>query len=718
MHILLFTETAIAEDTENITDQISESEACMNLTSNSTLDNTESSVPAIEDVNLVSHENLTHCNAEVIIVNNVLLDTPTEEIMQMYSEDMSLMVRQEQDLEHIENIAVFTEDGVLCPNPADNCQILGETSQNSSRLTKCGTIRKRQAKVKNSVAIKRRKVMDDLASQHKVLEPCSAEKCKKKCTNKVSEDRRISINEQFWKLQWLERRSFILNNCERLEVKRRTTQKENSMRNHSFKYFFKGGDGTKVAVCKIFFLTTLGYKRSNDRVLHDVLSKTPAGNLHPDSDKRGKQPSANKISDVEFSEHLESFKPTISHYRRAHAPNVRYLPADVTVTLMHEDFLKKYPNVKMSYETYRQRVKKMNISFTRLGHEECSVCESLKLHDHDKNNLQEDCDACTTYKTHQDMYTKCRALYQKHADNIKKNENAVHFSADLEKVIMLPRVDTFKEVIFAKRLTVYNECFVPVGEKSKTPPFATVWHEGIAGRCKEELISTFYAFLITQRDSEILEIWLDNCSSQNKNWCLLSFLVFMINSDIISCKEIIINYFEPGHSFMSADSFHHQIENSLKKMGKVYDFNDFCTAVQEANKSHVTMKVMDHVDFYKWLDYSSGIKLKDATRPRLADIVCLKAVRGAFTLQYKKTYEEDEPYKDLNFLKQSAMKKGGMLFPIRKVQPDGFSKKKVENILHNLRNILPENRKPFWRSLPEPTAESAAKRQKSKRLRK
>jgi len=100
--------------------------------------------------------------------------------------------------------------------------------------------------------------------------------------------------------------------------------------------------------------------------------------------------------------HIESFNPTISHYRREHSPNVRYLPSDVTITFMHQDFLEKYtePEFFISYPYYRDQVKRKNISFTRLGHEECEVCESLKIHEHSKDRLIPDCVVYATYLTH------------------------------------------------------------------------------------------------------------------------------------------------------------------------------------------------------------------------------------------------------------------------------------------------------------------------------
>jgi len=155
---------------------------------------------------------------------------------------------------------------------------------------------------------------------------------------------------------------------------------------------------------------------------------------------------------------------------------------------------------------------------------------------------------------------------------------------------MLSRVDTFKKVLFTKRIVACNESFVPIGGNKHSFPFACIWHEGISERKKEDRVSTFISFFLHYRDAQKLTIWLDNCSSQNKNWCLLSFLVYIVNSSDICAQEIIFNYFEAGHTFMSADSFHYQVELFLKYQKKTYDFEDFANAVGAANKGNVHLK--------------------------------------------------------------------------------------------------------------------------------
>lgn len=92
---------------------------------------------------------------------------------------------------------------------------------------------------------------------------------------------------------------------------------------------------------------------------------------------------------------------------------------------------------------------------------------------------------------------------------------------------------------------------------------------------KEQIVSAFHAFFLAHRDEKRFVIWLDNCAGQNKTWCFFSFLIYLINSEEVETVSIELNYFESGHTFMAADSFHHRVEEFMKTMGKIYDFQDF-----------------------------------------------------------------------------------------------------------------------------------------------
>ncbi|CAH0547305.1 unnamed protein product [Brassicogethes aeneus] len=208
---------------------------------------------------------------------------------------------------------------------------------------------------------------------------------------------------------------------------------------------------------------------------------------------------------------------------------------------MHKHFQENYPSMTVSYAVYRQEVADQNISFVKLGHEEC----------------------CQKWNTHIQRANLSREAYQQDSKSDTEPGRLI-VSADLQKVIMLPRLDMFKEVIFTPIIIAFNESFVPV-DSNKEKLCAILWHEAISGRSKSDITCAFHRFLSLNQDAQKIIFWLDNCSAQNKNWGLFCFFVHMINCNDIAAQQIDLKYFEPGHTFMSADSFDHQVEHSLKK---------------------------------------------------------------------------------------------------------------------------------------------------------
>lgn len=189
-------------------------------------------------------------------------------------------------------------------------------------------------------------------------------------------------------------------------------------------------------VCKKFFLGTLGYPLHNDRIVRDIVTQTSVNQIIAVPIKKG-HPSEKKIGRQNIADHIKSFNPCISHYRREHAPDRLYLPSDININLMYNDYLEKYPDKKISYELYRKEVKKMNISFAVLGHEECWQCESFQNHTktskHSKDNIPTDCEQCKSWEEHHKNAIAARKEYKNDASTVS-DETSLFFSVDLQKV--------------------------------------------------------------------------------------------------------------------------------------------------------------------------------------------------------------------------------------------------------------------------------------------
>lgn len=567
-----------------------------------------------------------------------------------------------------------------------------------SNLTKKGIPRKRKRYETSLDERKKQKRNEDISKKYTIKPGCD-NSCRKKCKDKIAETQRIKIHDLYWKMTWKEQRYFIINNtsCEKpVKIKVFGDNEEKKNRSKSIKYFLTNETGAKINVCKIFFLTTLGYCKSNEKVVRNAVNNK---DLIP-YDGRGHNQKKHKIDHHLLQRHIETFKPTISHYRREHAPNKRYLSSEITIQFMFDDFLVKHPNEPVSYDLYRKVIKDMNISFAKLGHEECEICELYQIHNSKVNELRHrKCSTCMDFDKHKERYTLAREKYDVDRKSMK-SVDVGYFSADLQKVIMLPRIDMFKAVLFCPRLVVFHESFVPLGHKtSDQMTYAVIWHEAISGRKKDDIASAFRAFLKQYRDLSKIILWLDNCAGQNKNWALFSFLIYWINSEETATTTIILKYFEVGHTFMSADEFHHQVEHALKKKKKVYDFEDFAEAVTSTNNRKTIIKKMEVADFFNIADDTSNAKIQKCNpRPYLRDMVEVCFQRGSNSIFYKCSFNSPE-YTQLDCLKQYISKRG-LTLPLQKTQPRGIATERKNNILHKLVPLMPPNRKMFWENLP------------------
>jgi len=115
----------------------------------------------------------------------------------------------------------------------------------------------------------------------------------------------------------------------------------------------------------------------------------------------------------------------------------------------------------------------MKISFVKLGQEDYDKCEEFNLHDphHKQDSLSNNCTVCRDWSKHMRRAREARQRYKQDTDTDCSSQCAV-FSADLEKVVMLPRLDVFKNMFFTRRIIAFNESFVPLGSKQQLRPLA------------------------------------------------------------------------------------------------------------------------------------------------------------------------------------------------------------------------------------------------------
>ena len=191
-----------------------------------------------------------------------------------------------------------------------------------------------------------------------------------------------------------------------------------------------------------------------------------------------------------------------------------------------------------------------------------------------------------------------------------------------------------KSSVFVSKLVVFNETFASLTKEDEN--ICVLWHEAISGRSAEDVASAYCA--IFQRASENIEeyeFWCDNCSAQNKNWKLFSSFVIIVNSNW-GPKSITIKYFEPGHSYMKADSVHGNIGKAWKKKSNIYDINELNELILKASRKNKTL-LMRHEDFYCFKDGAKQRKKNDDTFPKLNVLQVVKFQKGSKQIFYKKS---------------------------------------------------------------------------------
>jgi hypothetical protein len=173
-------------------------------------------------------------------------------------------------------------------------------------------------------------MLTPLLQMPKILEGCNSKSCKLNCGTKI---RRSIINKDYWNQTTDNKRKWIAVHCERRGNGENTpTTKKNV-------YKFKNGCGEQVQVCQRFFLSTLGKKERRDQMVRTALDSIPPGESLPTPSRRGKHSKKQPVNKDLINQHIMSFNPQVSHYRRAHAPNRLYLPSEISIrfieTLLH-----------------------------------------------------------------------------------------------------------------------------------------------------------------------------------------------------------------------------------------------------------------------------------------------------------------------------------------------------------------------------------------------
>ena len=186
--------------------------------------------------------------------------------------------------------------------------------------------------------------------------PCG---CKHKCIDKVSHERKEIIYKQYCAINKKLQKEFLFQRIQSFPKKRSRIRVSPKKKRNDSRIYSLNVNGKDIAVCSKSFLGTLGYKKDN--VISALFNKQTPTKSRPSAsdfpDMRGRHAPIHKMSESKIQRNHRpygSYHPSVSHYRRKHAPLRRYLPSGMTVAEMHSNYKEKHPDEKVCYESYRK----------------------------------------------------------------------------------------------------------------------------------------------------------------------------------------------------------------------------------------------------------------------------------------------------------------------------------------------------------------------------
>ncbi|KAF0769004.1 Uncharacterized protein FWK35_00000425 [Aphis craccivora] len=133
------------------------------------------------------------------------------------------------------------------------------------------------------------------------------------------------------------------------------------------------------------------------------------------------------------------------------------------------------------------------------------------------------------------------------------------YSMDLQKILLLPILPESKTRFFTSRLVVFNVTFASL--KSKRNSICVLWHKVIA-RKKGEILYCILALIKQERDVIDFIFWCDNCTESGT-----------------------IKYLTKGHTHMSANGIHRNIETKIRKIRNIYDYDELKNTIKASRKN-------------------------------------------------------------------------------------------------------------------------------------
>lgn len=367
--------------------------------------------------------------------------------------------------------------------------------------------------------------------------------------------------------------------------KRRTkvTQSVN-FRKISISYFVPKENGKDVQVCsKTFTSITCTQRMRLLRVANAFL----ATGSQPKERRGGKN--AKQLEDIAamtdlIKEDIMKYKCRESHYSRNKCCR-SYLPPELNLKSMHDKFIEKQKRTCgkiCSLSKYKSVFyKNFNLGFGNPHEDTCSSCKEFLIKIKNEKVLENKNSIRTVYRLHKLRAKRFFSLLNNYDNEKIYNEDTViKICFDCQQNQPLPKLSV-GEVFYSRQAWLYNLCIMQHKPKQnqtnqtkqdKDDIEFYVWLENQSGRGANEIASALQNYLkkleakcLRENKKKLkIELYSDSCSSQNKNFIMLTMLAnFMASSKVFNK----LSHFFPirGHSFMPPDRVFGRVEKDYRR---------------------------------------------------------------------------------------------------------------------------------------------------------
>lgn len=419
---------------------------------------------------------------------------------------------------------------------------------------------------------------------------CDSKEClriKSRHCSAITEQNRQILFEYFWtKMNWDQRKVFVINHVKKVETKRTYTKRDESRRKFTLQYNLTV-DNEMLQVCKNMFLKTLCL---GEYSVQDWVRKGNSGMINSSENSyKSKKPSRRQDKDddkVHLGEFFNSLPKLPSHYGRSSSSKL-YLETTIhNVTQLYNLYQEKCSDEgksPLSRTVFTKMFYSMNLSIYPIKKDKCDICTQ-----HEVGQLSDE-----RWNYHRKRKDRAREEKNRDTEEVRTTKKGRILTMDLQAVKVCPFVQAsaifFKLKLCCHNFTVYDNVshqatcfwFTELDADMTASSFASCLLTYLQEHCKNEC-------------GPII-IYSDGCTYQNRNATLANAL---LNYSVDSNTEIIQKFLEVGHTQMECDSVHSCIERKSKGRD-IHLPSDYLRISREArNKPNpYEVKSMHHTDF-------------------------------------------------------------------------------------------------------------------------